>query len=393
MRILFVTPRFPYPLLKGDQVVPYHRLRILSQKHEITLLSMYERDEELAGINHLLPYCKEIHTVRLTKPQSMLNVVTRAPFSRLPMQVLYYHSPEFRKCLTKVLAQGSFDLVHSYLMRLAPALTDLQVPVVADLIDSMQLNFARRVTKERPPKQWIFQEELRRVTAYERQMCDFFDHLIVVSDLDRDYIPGNVHVIPNGVDTDHFIAAPHLPVDPVLVFSGNMGYAPNIHAITWFIEHCFDRIRAEVPGAHLVVAGANPSKEIQAFATIPGVTVTGFVESMVNTLHKARLAIAPMQTGSGVQNKILEAMACELPVVTTRLGLGSLKAVAERDIVVAEDPTTFADQVIELLKNATYSKALGRHAREFVLRHHSWDNAADQVEEVYGLVLGGKSLG
>lgn len=383
MRILFVTPRFPYPLLKGDQVVPYHRLRHLSQDHEITLLTLYEREEELEGIQHLQPYCRSVHPVRLSKLQSVVNVGLKAPFSPLPLQALYYQSQLLQSELNRIINQEKFDLIHAYLLRIAPATQNCKIPVILDLIDSMQLNLERRIQKEHPPKKWLYKEELRRVSTYERQLGETFNQMIVVAAHDSTYIPGNVSIVPNGVDTDLFVPAEKRTVDPKIVFSGNMGYAPNIHAVKWFVENCFDQICSAEPNVQFVIAGANPSKEVLALAQSTNIKVTGFVPSMVDILQQSKVAIAPMQTGSGVQNKILEAMSCELPVVTTPLGKGSLSAEPERDIIVAADPEGFSKRVIELLQDNRRSEELGKHARQFVKTRHSWAQAADLVNLVY----------
>ena len=383
MRVLFLTPRFPYPPLKGDQVVAYHRLRLLSRRHEITLLSFVESEEELAGAAELERYCEAIHTFQLPPWRSFVNVAARAPFSRLPLQVLYYASDAARKRVETLLASDGFDVVHAYFHRMASYVSDAPVPKVLDLMDSMQLRMQRNAAVARPPKRWMFREELRRVTPYEVELARRFDEVIVVSEQDRDFLPdGRVTVVPNGVDTDLF--APNGEAKgPTIVFSGHMSYDPNVHAVTWFAERCFPRVRAQVPEASLVIAGWNPAKAVRELGTLPGVEVTGWVESMPAILNRAAVAIAPMQSGSGIQNKILEAMSCELPVVTTTIGLGSIGAKPEDEIVVADGEEPFADAVVRLLRSPERAADVGRRARRYVLDHHSWQSAADQVDEVY----------
>ncbi|MBT9138511.1 MAG: N-acetyl-alpha-D-glucosaminyl L-malate synthase [Syntrophomonadaceae bacterium] len=388
MKILFVTPRFPYPPLKGDQVVPYHRLRILSQRHEITLFSLYEKEDELAGLDNLKPFCKAIHTVRLPQWRSVMNVALKGPFTSLPLQALYYWFNAFKKRIDELLAENSFDLIHAYMLRVAPYLSDVSAPKVLELIDSMQLNLERRVAMERIPKRWLFQEELRRIVHYERNIGDYFDQMIVVSEKDRALIPNKkVRVIPNGVDTELFKPQSKESKEPAIVFSGNMGYFPNESAVIWFVEKCFRRIKKEIPDAKLVIAGNNPSSKIKKLGDNLSIFVTGFVESMVDELNKAQVAIAPMQSGSGMQFKILEAMSCNLPVVTTTLGLGDIKARPGEEICVADTAEDFAETVVTLIKSPEMADRIGRKAREFVMHNHSWENAASQVEEIYSRLL------
>ncbi|MBA2123511.1 hypothetical protein B9J78_00975 [bacterium Unc6] len=388
MKILFITPRFPYPPLKGDQAVPYHRLRILNRRHEITLLSLYDKEDELAGLDNLKPFCKAIHTVRLPQWRSVMNVALKGPFTSLPLQALYYWSNAFKKRIDELLAENSFDLIHAYMLRVAPYLSDVSAPKVLELIDSMQLNLERRVAMERIPKRWLFQEELRRIVHYERNIGDYFDQMIVVSEKDRALIPNKkVRVIPNGVDTELFKPQSKESKEPAIVFSGNMGYFPNESAVIWFVEKCFRRIKKEIPDAKLVIAGNNPSSKIKKLGDNLSIFVTGFVESMVDELNKAQVAIAPMQSGSGMQFKILEAMSCNLPVVTTTLGLGDIKARPGEEICVADTAEDFAETVVTLIKSPEMADRIGRKAREFVMHNHSWENAASQVEEIYSRLL------
>lgn len=384
MKLLFVTPRFPYPLLRGDQVVSYHRIRTLSRFHEITLLTFYQRSSELENIDRISPYCKAIYTVKLPKWQSVLNVAKGIFNSQLPLQVAYYNSVYFQSTIDSILSKNDFDLIHIFLLRLAPYFHHISVPKILEIIDSMQLNLERRVALEPFPQRWIFQKELCRITQYEQSLGDFFKSMVVVSEKDRKFIPcEGVKVIENGIDTEVFSLQQQRPHQPTLIFSGNMSYAPNIHAVKWFVKKCLPIIQQKIPNTSFIIAGVNPSREICSLEKIPGVTVTGFVKSMPKTLKQAHVAIAPMQSGSGIQNKILEAMASGLPVVTTTLGLGSLKAEPGREILIADSPDKFAKTVIGLLQNLGLAKEIGYRARKFVVEKHSWEFTANQIENLY----------
>lgn len=388
MKLLFVTPRFPYPLLRGDQVVSYHRLRTLAQRHEITLLTFYQHPSELKNIDYISEYCQTIHTVQLTKLQSIINVAKGIFNFQLPLQVAYYNSNYFTYKINSILSNNNFDLIHVFLLRVAPYFKNISTPKIIELIDSMQLNLERRVALESFPQRGIFKEELRRIIQYEQNLHNLFDHLVVVSEKDRKLIPSErVKVIPNGIDTELFSLQQQPPLKPTLIFSGNMSYAPNIHAVKWFVKTCLPIIQQTIPNVSLLIAGINPSREVCSLEQTAGVTVTGFVKSMPKTLKQANVAIAPMQSGSGIQNKILEAMASGLPVVTTTLGLGSLKAKPGREILLADSPEQFAQMTITLLQNAELAREIRQKARDFVVEKHSWEVAASQIEELYNQIL------
>ena len=388
MRLLFLTPRFPYPPFRGDQAVPFHRMRVLSKKHEITLLSLYEREDELNEIEALRSFCTTIHTVKLPKWKSFKNMALLGPVSRLPLQVLYYQCREFRECLNKLLACEQFDLIHASMLRLAPFCKNISTPVIMDLIDSMRLNFERRVEMARAPKKWLLREELRRLTYYEKEICDQFTRLIVVSNMDKEYISSrNVDVVPLGIDTERFVPR-KVPVNnPTIIFSGNMFYGPNIQAVKWFAENCFFRIQKIIPNVSLVIVGNAPPLDIRKLGNNSGISVTGFVESMPEALTTASLAVAPMQSGSGMQFKILEAMSCGLPVVTNTLGLGDIKAKVEVEIVLAETADDFVDKIVNILNCSELARQIGNRAREFVLNNHSWEHTTDMVEGIYNQVV------
>jgi sugar transferase (PEP-CTERM/EpsH1 system associated) len=386
VKILYITPRIPYPPIKGDQVVPYYRIRILSQRHEITLLSFYEKDDELAAIENLGKFCNSIYPIKLPKWKSLMNIFIGAPFSNIPFQLLYYRSTKFRNTLNNLLKENSFDLIHAYMLRVAPYLVGniSPPPKVLDLIDSMQLNLKRRIGSEQYPARWLYQEEFRRMVPYESEIGKFFDHMIVVSNNDREFLPyKNISVISLGVDSEYFSPQNNLRRGSTIVFSGNMGYGPNIQAVKWFVEQCFEDIKKEIPDLTFIIAGGNPTREVRSLSQYEGVVVTGFVESMPEILNQSTLAIAPMQSGSGMQNKILEAMSCGLPVITTSLGLGSINARQGQEIFVADTATEFTKMALLLLRSPSLVEEVGRRARIFVKQSHNWDIIVNQVESIY----------
>jgi glycosyltransferase involved in cell wall biosynthesis len=253
----------------------------------------------------------------------------------------------------------------------------------------MQLNLERRATQEKILNRWLFQEELRRIKNYETQkVVNSCEYMTVVAQKDKTLIPSHkIEVIPNGVDINIFKPQKQNILRPTIIFSGNMSYAPNIHALNWFVKNCLPLIQTKIENVTLIIAGANPTKEIRNLTKQKGIVVTGFVDSMVDILNQANVAIAPMQSGSGMQNKILEAMATELPIVTTTLGLGSIQAQPEQEILVTDNPKQFAQYIVELLNNPQWAKEIGKKARQFVISNHSWEYTLNQIEEIYSKIM------
>jgi len=388
MKILFVTARFPYPPEKGDKAIPYYRLKYLSQTHEITLLTFYETKKELRHMDKIKPYCKEMVAIKKSILKSLFNMLVFGFFSKFPFQVLYYRYGTFRKELLRLLAAGDFDILHVYMLRIAGYGEDVQLPKIVELIDSMQLNFQRRMQLETFPKNLFFRLELARLIPYENRLVKKYHRAIVVSKKDRDYIGHeNVVDISLGVNTDEFKKKGDLADNKTIVFTGNMGYFPNKNALLWFLKKCFDLIRQKVPDVRLIIAGKNPGAKIKRYDDGEAVRVLGYVDSIADVLNTARVAVAPMQAGSGMQFKILEAMACGLPVVTTSIGLGAIPAKNKKTALIADEPGDFANCCITLLNDYSVANSIGQKSMQMVRKMFSWEKNISSLIRLYQEVL------
>lgn len=386
MNLFLICPRFPYPVLKGDQVIVYNRLKYLSEFHEITLLAFTDKDIKREDYDHIKTFCADVYLVKKSQYTSYISMFFGLFKNCLPIQVNYYESTSFREKIQWILNSKQYDMVHIFLLRLMPYANIIKnVPIVLEAIDSMQLNIERRILMEKGMKRFLLKEELRRLNLFEPYVGNKVDQVVVVSEQDKkNFHTNNVSVVPNGVDFNEFTTSEQKEKRRnTIVFSGNMGYAPNIHAVEWFVKNCFSYIKESNDSVKFFIVGGNVSNRIQRLHDGKNIIVTGYVKSMERFLRNCAVAIAPMQSGSGMQNKVLEAMACNLPVITTTLGLGDIKAINGKEIVIADTPIDFITQVLKCLNSNEYTNEISNNAASFVKKHHSWEKAADKINEIY----------
>jgi polysaccharide biosynthesis protein PslH len=382
VRILFVVGRAPYPPLRGDQVRAWHQLRVLSRTHAVSVLVLEREDPAAAAA------LAELGVRVAWSPSSAaaraLRVVRHAA-SPLPLQAALYDLEAHRRALARMLP-GGFDVVHVQLVRLAPVLPALgRVPYVVDLVDALSQNIARRAERDRGPTRALWRREARRLRACEARVIARAGHAVVVSDADREALGGGprLSTVPNGVDGARFAFDGGARANADVVFTGNLGYFANADAAAWFAREAFPRVRARQPAARFLIAGARPSRAVRVLGRLPGVTVLGPVEDMAAVLRAARVAVAPLRSGSGQQSKVLEAMACGTPVVASPLALAGIAAVDGRDLLVGAGAETTADAVLKLLSENDLARTLAAAGRRLVERTYTWESSAALLEAAY----------
>lgn len=393
MRILFLTPRFPYPPMKGDSLRTYHQIKALSGQHEITLLSMSEGEVNPDDYRHIADLCRHVEVVPLSRGRAMLNVGLGLP-SRLPLQVSYYRSPEYRRQLDTLLVHGGFDVMHATLIRMLPYVWRLgNPPVMVDLIDSLTLNLEDRRGKVRGPKRLGYELEYRRVRDYEQRVVRHFPALAVSSPADKQSLGGSarISVIPNGVDGTQFPFQRQDGRDPqVLIFTGNMGYHPNEEAVVWFVSHVWPRLRMQHPHLRFQIVGTNPGERVRGLADgSNGVEVLGKVPDVAEYLGKATVAVTPMHTGSGIQNKVLEAMSSGTPVASTSIANRGVGAMPERDLLVADSADEFAAAVTRLLDDSGLRSRMAEAGRLYIEQQFRWEQHGERLEQIYRRITQG----
>jgi glycosyltransferase involved in cell wall biosynthesis len=220
--------------------------------------------------------------------------------------------------------------------------------------------------------------------TYEHDIFSKFDSKIIISLPDREQIPHpekeKIVVVRNGVDTDFFKPMP-AEKEFDLVFTGNMGYPPNINAAEFLVKKILPGVLKHKPNLRLLIAGANPNLKVSVLKS-SNVEVTGWVPDMRECYAAARIFIAPMQIGTGLQNKLLEAMAMQVPCITSNLANQALKAKEDEEILIAETPGEYTDRILRLLNEPDYAAAIAMNGYHYVLRNFSWEKETAKIEEL-----------
>jgi len=389
LQVLILSAEPPYPpTYGGARIRLFHLLQQLAPRHDLTLLTLLETPEDRDFLPALEPYCRKIlafdFTPSATRPTWRERL--RAPAYRLAC------SPPLAAALVSEFRDGHYDLVHADTSRMAvytPLLRGHRKIISAT--DSSTLAHQNQTTLAQGLRAQVRARYLQwLVTRYERDNYREYDAGAVVADRDaaviRQLCPRlSVRVIPNGVNPD-FLSYKSAPAGNTfqLVFTGTLDYEPNVDAVLWFTQQILPLIRRDIPAAQLHVIGRNPTPKIHELASQnPAVTVTGFVPDLRPALAAAAVYVCPLRLGAGLKNKVLEAMAMGLAIVTTTEGASGNAGRDGQHFLVANDPAKFAAAVVTLLRDPQRREQLGAAARQLVSETYSWERAGEAFHKLY----------
>ncbi len=396
MEILLISRCPPFPLYHGDRLIPYHLARELaSRQHQIDLLAFYQQPEDIADVPR---YERLFRSVQLIpEPQRSLRAYwrrMRKPDARFPRHAEESWSPEMWRAVEDRLQTRIYTLAHLFggvqvyeFWHLVRNLPNVIVPY-----ESYSLWLERAVQEETQRlSRWSKQWRLRMARNYESWMFEQYDRAVVLTDRDahtlRTLNPDiPVAVIPNGVDVDYFTPTGYEPNEPTVLFVGNYNYAPNLDAALRLVRDIFPRIRRHVPTARLYLVGGNPPPELRAYAS-DVVVVTGRVPDLRPYFEMALIFVSPLRLGAGIKNKVLEAMAMQVPVVATPLSCDGIPVTNGQHVLLAESDSELVKGVFSLLGNPQLRKRLRQRGRQLIEEHFMWARVADRYEELYDQVI------
>ncbi len=396
MNILFVVPYVPNLI----RVRPYDLIRHLSARgHRVTVLTLWTNEQERADVEALRQHCHDVKALYLPRWRSLLNCLLALPTS-MPLQAAYCWHPKLKYQIPNT--QHQFDVVHIEHLRGARYGLALksEIPIVWDSVDSITHLFEQAAQQSQSLSNRLMTRlELGRTRRYEGWLVSQFDRVLVTSGKDKaalekisnlqSQIPNQqsaIEVLPNGVDLEYFAPGNGTRQPGTVVFSGKMSYHANATAALYLANQVMPLVWAQRPDARLVIAGSRPTSAVRQLATNHGgrIEVTGYVPDLRKSLQQASVAVAPLLYGAGIQNKVLEAMACETPVVASPLAVSALSHLqAGTDSLVADTPKAYAEHILRLLSDDALRERMGAAGRHYVETYHDWNAIGEQLETIY----------
>ena len=391
MKILVVLPRFPHPLDKGDKLRAFNQIRCLSAKHEVYLFCTSDSWVHDDDFEEVKKYCKDITVVHPNKIVAAWNVV-KAAFSARSLQVAYWTSKKTVKKYRKFEKKVQPDVLYCQMIRTMKWVKKSTTPKVIDFQDALSKNIERRMYHAGWFWKKVLHFEFKMVRSCEYDAFDIFDGFTIISAPDRDVIPHRrspeIVVLPNGIDTEYF-APQEVAKDYDVVFCGNMKYPPNVDAAKHLVKDIMPKVWEKCPEARVLISGTNPTKDVKHLAG-ERVTVTGRVEDIRQSYAQSKVFVAPMRMGSGMQNKLLEAMAMGLPCITSKIASDALDTEADKHLLVGGEADDFAQKIVALLQDESHRAEIADEGSRFVREKFNWEKCNDILEEVLTKALNDK---
>ena len=384
MKLVVITSRFPYPVEKGDKLRAYHQLRQLSKRHEIVLIALSDKSVSSEAYQHIADFCSAVEVFTLSRTKVFFNLA-RALLNGLPLQVGYFYDRSLKSKIQDTIIHHNPDHIYAQLIRTAEYVRALPFNKTLDYMDVFSIGMEQRARKQRFPLKWLMSRETRLLRKYEASVYKDFDHHCIISEQDKERLPisfrTKIAVVSNGVDTSFF--KPQVAEKKYdFVFVGNMGYRPNIEAAEILVRECMPIVWKTHPNATLLIAGARPARQVLKLAG-PNVTISGWMNDIREAYASARIFAAPISSGIGQQNKILEAMAMGIPCITTGLVNNAIGAPRDLVLMVADGIEEFCQQMNQLLEQPERQQALGREGQNFVAANFSWNGKTKVLHDLF----------
>ncbi|MHC4471896.1 MAG: glycosyltransferase [Planctomycetota bacterium] len=388
MRILYISPRPPFPPEGRESVRPYHQIRFLALKHQVDLICFSGGGvDEWDARERLSKLCPRVQIIPLdTTPQDPASV--KNLFTLRPLALRRYFRKDLLRRLRAVADTGRYDLVFVYSAAMAPYLVAFpDVPKVVDLVDVGSLRWMEYSNLARFPASTLYRAEATRLLNTELRAAARAQRILLASpeesEVFKQLCPGNARIMPlkTPVNPRAQLKGPW-SAEPTIIFAGNLDHFPNWDAAVRLLVEIFPRVLEGCRTTRLIIAGKNPPSEVRSLAERPEVTLIAGRHDLRRLFRRSWLCVAPHRVSRGVRNEVLEAMAVGVPVVASPEAVEGLDVLPGRDLVTASDNASMVNEITRLLTDPIRLDAIGEHGRKSVHNNYSHWNASLRLEEV-----------
>lgn len=391
--LMFLAHRIPFPPDRGDRIRSFHMLRHLARLRPVHLLGFVDNEDDRKAAKELLPMLASLHIE--VRAKSRFRAGLEALMLGEPVSVAAFGSRRIMRMVDQLLAERPIDTILAYSGQMAQFVPDDRRGrrFIMDFVDVDSEKFAAYGAAERGPMRWIHRREARLLGQYEDSVGRWADVSLFVSEAEAALFrqraglsSSHVRALDNGIDTGFFDPAGFPRVegaDPMLVFTGQMDYRPNVDAVDYFARRTFPAIRAKHPSTLFAIVGRDPTPAVRDLAKLRNVIVTGSVPDVRPWLAAAAVVVAPLDIARGVQNKVLEAMAMARPVVASPAAFEGIDAVPGEHLLVAHG-YDMANAVLHLLTHFEEGEAIGQAARARVIARYDWEAQLRALDSLIG---------
>jgi sugar transferase (PEP-CTERM/EpsH1 system associated) len=385
MKLFIITSRIPFPLDKGDKLRIYHQMKSLAKDHDVYLcaLQLPFSKQNPAAYQELKAFCKEVFILKLSALQILLSL-TKALATKTPFQTALFTTKTAKKTVHNLVQKVKPEHIYCQLTRAAEYVKNAKEPKTIDYMDVFSKGMERRAHKAPLYLKWLYLWEASKQRNYERSLFGKFNNHTIITKEDRAFVnhPKNleIKIIKNGVDFAHF-KPQKTEIKYDIVFVGNMGYAPNIDAAEFLCKDLLPILQKEIPKIKILLAGTQPSKAVLKLQS-NSVTVSGWMQDIRKAYASSTLFIAPMRIGTGLQNKLLEAMAMNKPCISTSLAANPINA-PEQALLVGNTKEELAALSLELLQNEAKRTQVSTNGHEFVKNTFEWSKTTEELNKLF----------
>jgi sugar transferase (PEP-CTERM/EpsH1 system associated) len=391
MNILYLCHRFPYPPKRGGKIRPFNMIRHLQATgHQVTVCSLARSAAEALEGQGIASHCAAFHIGMVNEPVQFARMIVRLPLLT-PSSMGYFYSGELAQKVRRLLRKQRFDLIFVHCSSVAQYVEDVQgIPKILDFGDMDSQKWLEYAHYKPFPLSLGYTLEGHKMLWAEKRLARKFDLCTATTRAEWETLEGYrtgaaTDWFPNGVDADFFCPDPKTGGaydNDTISFIGRMDYYPNQECMQRFCQQVWPLLRRERGTMKLLIVGADPSPQIKALGALPGVTVTGSVPDVRPYIRGSAAMVAPLAIARGTQNKILEAMAMGVPVVTSSAAAGGVDAEADRHFLVADTPEQTAAAILRIVASRDERDRLAKAGRERMLSHHAWPRSMQRLDGI-----------